>query len=313
MDERKMILTVTANPTVDKVYFVDEFKMGEVHRPSRVAISAGGKGINVARVAKELGQDVISMGFIGGAAGEFVKSETEKLGIAADYTKIGGETRTNVNISNSSGLSGELLESGPEVSVEEQNNFIEQYKQRVKESDIVCISGSLPRGVLPQFYCKLVKIAKLQNKCVIVDTSGDTVKEVLEEMPFMIKPNSEEIKSLLGYAITDNNDIKKALLFLKEKGVALPLISLGSDGAAALIEDKFYRFLPPSVEVKNAVGSGDSTVSGTAVGIARGYSFSDAVRLGVASGTANTQFEQTGFISKTLAEKYFEAVKVIEI
>ena len=308
-----MILTVTANPTVDKVYFVDDFKMGEVHRPSRIAISAGGKGINVARVAKELGQEVISMGFIGGAAGEFVKSETEKLGIIADYTKIVGETRTNINISNSSGLSGELLESGPKVSETEQKNFIEQYKERLKESNIVCISGSLPRGVLPEFYCKLVRIAKSQNKCVIVDTSGDTVKEVLEEKPFMIKPNSDEIEKLLGYSVKNNEDVKNALSFLKEKGIALPLISLGKDGAAALKENKFYRFSPPSVTVKNAVGSGDSTVSGTAVGIARGYSLIDAVRLGVASGTANTQFDQTGVISKSLAEKYFEEIKIIEI
>ncbi len=308
-----MILTVTANPTVDKVYFVDDFKMGEVHRPNRIAISAGGKGINVARVAKELDEDVTAMGFIGGTAGQFVESETKKLGIVAEFTKISGETRTNVNISNSSGLSGELLENGPEVSEKEQNNFIEQYKENIKDSNIVCISGSLPRGVLPEFYCRLVRIAKSQNKCVIVDTSGDTVKEVLDEKPFMVKPNSNEIENLLGYAVKDNADIKKALMFLKEKGVALPLITLGKDGAAALIEDKFYLFSPPQVNVKNAVGSGDSTVSGIAVGIARGYSLMDAVRLGVASGTANTQFEQTGVISKALAEKYFKEVQTIEI
>ncbi len=313
MDEGKMILTVTLNPTVDKVYFVDEFKMGEVHRVSKVAISAGGKGLNVARVAKELGEEVTSMGFVGGAAGQFVKSETKKLGIIADYTQIIGETRTNVNISNRAGISGELLESGPEVSAAEQKKFIEQYKEKIKDSNIVCISGSLPRGVLPEFYCELVRIAKSQNKCVIVDTSGDTVKEVIKEKPFMIKPNSDEIENLLGYAPKDNNDIKNALLFLKNEGISLPLVTLGKDGAAALIEDKFYRFSPPDVSVKNAVGSGDSTVAGIAVGLARGYALIDAVRLGVASGTANTQFEQTGVISKSLAEEYFEKIQAVEI
>ena len=313
MDEEKMISTVTANPTIDKVYFVDDFKMGEVHRVNRTAKSAGGKGINVARVAKQLGEEVISMGFIGGAAGEFVKSETEKLGIVSSYTKICGETRTNANILNANGISGELLEIGPEVSEKEQRDFIEQYKERINESKIICISGSLPRGVSPQFYCELVKIAKSQNKCVIVDTSGDTVKEVLKEKPFMIKPNSDEIENLLGYAPKDDNDIKNALLFLTEQGVALPLITLGKNGASAMIENKFYRFLPPLVSVKNAVGSGDSTVSGIAVGIARGYCLLDAVKLGVASGTANTQFEQTGVISKNLVEKYFDEIKIIEI
>ena len=115
-----MILTVTANPTIDRVYFVDDFEFGKVHRVESVARSAGGKGINVARVATIIGSQTGAMGFVGGYTGEFIKSEVEKQGIKNLFTQIEGETRTCVNISDESGKSGEILESGPEISEEEK-------------------------------------------------------------------------------------------------------------------------------------------------------------------------------------------------
>ena len=99
-----MILTITANPTVDRVYFVDNFQMGEVHRPQRMVCSAGGKGLNVARVAHIMGEDTVAMGFVGGFNGEYIKSELQKLGIKTDFTQVDGETRICVNISDKNGL-----------------------------------------------------------------------------------------------------------------------------------------------------------------------------------------------------------------
>ena len=119
-----MILTVTANPAIDIVYFVDEFKMGEVHRPFKMTCSAGGKGINVSRVASIMGESVTAMGFVGGNNGAFIQSEMEKLGIKNMFTEIKGETRKCVNISDASGKSGEILESGPEISKDEEERFL---------------------------------------------------------------------------------------------------------------------------------------------------------------------------------------------
>ena len=305
-----MILTVTANPAIDRVYFIEDFQIGKVHRANRIKCSAGGKGLNVARVAHIIGCETAAMGFVGGYTGEFIKSEVEKQGIKNLFTEIKEETRTCVNISAPNGASGEILEAGPEVSAEERTRFIADYTSYINDYDIVCVSGSLPRGLTSDFYAELSQIAKEKGKKIIIDTSGKTLEEILCAKPYMVKPNEDELSVLMNREIETEDDIKDALFFLKEKGVEIPLLSLGKDGAAAMIDGCCYKFLTQPVKVVNAVGSGDSTVAGIAAGLDMGYSLEDAIKLGMATGTANTQFEQTGMVTKELVDKFFSQIKV---
>ena len=305
-----MILTVTANPAIDRVYFIEDFQIGKVHRANRIKCSAGGKGLNVARVAHIIGCETAAMGFVGGYTGEFIKSEVEKQGIKNLFTEIKEETRTCVNISAPNGASGEILEAGPEVSAEERTRFIADYTSYINDYDIVCVSGSLPRGLTSDFYAELSQIAKEKGKKIIIDTNGKTLEEILCAKPYMVKPNEDELSVLMNREIETEDDIKDALFFLKEKGVEIPLLSLGKDGAAAMIDGCCYKFLTQPVKVVNAVGSGDSTVAGIAAGLDMGYSLEDAIKLGMATGTANTQFEQTGMVTKELVDKFFSQIKV---
>lgn len=305
-----VILTVTANPTIDRVYFIEDFEIGKVHRAKRVARSAGGKGINVARVAHIIGRETAAMGFVGGYTGDFIQSEIEKQGIKNLFTHIEGETRTCVNISNENGASGEILEEGPKVLEEEKNRFIKDYLKYIEDYDIICVSGSLPRGLTSDFYAELVYIARAKEKKIIVDTSQNALEEILCEKPYMVKPNQDEVSVLMNKEITTDEHIKEALFYLKQKGVEVPLISLGKDGAAAMIEGRCYKFLTQAVKVVNAVGSGDSSVAGIAAGLDMGYTIENAIRLGMAAGTANTQFEQTGMVTKELVDQFFAQIKV---
>lgn len=308
-----MILTVTANPAIDRVYFIEDFQIGKVHRANRIKCSAGGKGLNVARVAHIIGCETAAMGFVGGYTGEFIKSEVEKQGIKNLFTEIKEETRTCVNISAPNGASGEILEAGPEVSAEERTRFIADYTSYIEDYDIVCVSGSLPRGLSSDFYAELCRIAKEKGKKIIIDTSGKTLEEILCAKPYMVKPNEDELSVLMNREIETEDAIKDALFFLKEKGVEVPLLSLGKDGAAAMIDGCCYKFLTQPVKVVNAVGSGDSTVAGIAAGLDMGYSLEDAIKLGMATGTANTQFEQTGMVTKELVDKFFSQITVKKI
>ncbi len=305
-----MILTITANPTVDRVYFVDNFQMGEVHRPEKMVCSAGGKGLNVARVAHIIGEDTATMGFVGGFNGEYIKSELQKLGIETDFTQVEGETRVCVNISDKQGLSGEILEKGPAVPPAQKEEFLKEFENRVDDCDIICASGSLPQGVDSSFYCEIIRIAKEHSTHAIIDASGKVLEEVIEAKPFMIKPNRYELSLLMKKEVESIEDVKKALIFLYEKGIELPLITLGKDGAMAYINGEFYKFNSPDVKVKNTVGSGDSTVAGIATGLRRGMSVTDSIKLGMAAGTANTQFEETGMVSQELVEKYYKEITV---
>lgn len=303
-----MILTITANPTVDRVYFVDNFQMGEVHRPERMVHSAGGKGLNVARVAHIMGEKTVAMGFVGGFNGEYIKSELQKMGIETDFTQVEGETRVCVNISDKQGLSGEILEKGPAATPAQKAEFLKEFENRVDDCDIICASGSLPQGVDSSFYCEIIRIAKEHSTHAIIDASGKVLEEVIEAKPFMIKPNRYELSLLMKKEVESIEDVKKALIFLYEKGIELPLITLGKDGAMAYIDGEFYKFNSPDVKVKNTVGSGDSTVAGIATGLRRGMSIIDSIKLGMAAGTANTQFEETGMVSCELVENYYKEI-----
>lgn len=305
-----MILTVTPNPTIDRVYFVDEFQMGEVHRPNSFTCTAGGKGLNVSRVAHLMGHKTLAMGFIGGFNGEFIKSEITKQGIANNFTPIAGETRICVNISDKNGLSGEILESGPYVTEEEKKAFLFAFEKEIDNADIVCAAGSLPKGLDSSFYIELVSVAKKHGKKIVTDASGKTLEDVIKAKPFMVKPNRYELSLLMNKEINSIEDVKEALVFLKDSGVELPLATLGKDGAMAYVDEKFYKFSSPEVEVINTVGSGDSSVSGIAVGLSRGMSVVDAIKLGMAAGTANTQSPETGFVTKELVEKYYKEIIV---
>ncbi len=305
-----MILTVTANPTIDRVYVIEDFEIGKVHRVGKVARSAGGKGINVARVAKILGRETAAMGFVGGYTGEFIKSEVEAQGIINLFTDIVGESRTCVNISDNSGRSGEILEEGPTVSEEERSRFINEYRTAMESFDVICISGSLPKGLTSDFYIELVELAKQNGKKIIVDTSGKALSDVLCAKPYMVKPNKDEISALMKKEIQTDSEIKEALSFLFEKGIEIPFISLGIEGAAAMIEGRCYKFSPPRVRAINTVGSGDSLVAGIAAGLDSGLQIADAVKLGMACGAANTQFEKTGFITRELADEFLSQISV---
>lgn len=308
-----MILTVTANPTIDRVYFVDDFEIGKVYRVGGASCSAGGKGINVARVAHIIGCETAAMGFVGGYAGAFIKTEVEKKGIRNLFTDIKGEPRTNVNISDKSGKSGEILEYGPEILNEEKEKFIKEFSANIDDYNIICVSGSLPRGLTSDFYKELVYIAKEKGKKIIVDTSGKALAEVLSAKPYMVKPNKDEVSCLMNMEVKTDKDVKEALLFLYKEGIEVPFVSLGGEGAAAMVEGECYKFSTPKVEVVNAVGSGDSAVAGVASGLDMGYDIKDAIRLAMAAGTANTQFEQTGIVTKELVEKFFDEICIENI
>ncbi|MBQ9759981.1 MAG: 1-phosphofructokinase [Clostridia bacterium] len=308
-----MILTVTANPAIDRVYFVDQFILGEVHRPQKCSVTAGGKGLNVAKVATMLGTPACAMGFVGGYNGAYIRREVERLGIEAAFTEIAEETRINVNVTDHSGRSSEILEAGPTVSAEERARFMKDFARTLPRASVAVASGSLPRGLDADFYCELISLARQSGVRLIVDTSGAALERVIHEKPFMIKPNTTELSALFGTELCDTDHLKYALRTLAERGVEIPLLTLGADGAMALIGDRYYKFTPPRVKAINTVGSGDSTVSGIAVGLDRGMDMISAIRLGMAAGVANTQFAATGMVSQELVEKYYEQIEIEEV
>jgi tagatose 6-phosphate kinase len=278
-----LLLTVTLNPAIDKVYAVDDFAVNRVFRPKNVTATAGGKGLNVTRVAHLLGEKVVATGFIGGNNGRFIEDQLNGLGISNRFVRIQKESRICIAI----------MDSQNTTSTE--------------------VSGSLPAGIAVDFYQRLALIARKHEKKFILDTSGLALKTAISApplLPYMIKPNLEELETLVGRKLPDLDNQARALLDLKRSGLELPCVTLGKAGCLAILADGVYHFSIPSIPVVNTVGSGDSFVAGCAAGLIRQLEPVNLIKLGMACGMTNTQFFETGKINRRMVEKYFKMIAV---
>ena len=308
-----MILTVTLNPAIDKVYEVDSFAVGDVFRPSGMWATAGGKGLNVSRVASILGEEVMATGFLGGGNGQFIRTQLKKQGIVDAFTEIEGDTRICIAINDPvSNNSTEVLETGPAISMQEQNEFFHNFRAVAKKADIVTVSGSLPKGVPLDFYGKLIEISREFGKRVLLDTSGQTLLKSLEYHPFMIKPNETELEVITGKKMTAEQNIVEAGWEIHQNGINLVCITLGGQGCIAVSDEGAFRLKAPPIETISTVGSGDSFLAGCAVALTRDQPIEDVLKTGMACGMANTQFAGTGQVSPDLVNKFFDMVTIVK-
>jgi len=303
-----LILTITMNPALDKVYAVDDYAVGGVFRPRAMTATAGGKGLNVARVARLLGEPVMATGVCGGRVGRFIVEQIGAAGIESRFIPIGQESRTCVAIVDQrNNTSTEVLEYGPAVSSGEYDLFLENYEGLLDECSVAVASGSLPGGIPLEFYRTLGESAGRKGRKFILDASGEPFRLGLEGHPYMVKPNQDELAALLGMGL-DLPQQAGALWRLKEAGIQMPCLTLGGRGCLAALADGVYHYQPPLVTVASTVGSGDSFVAGCATGLSRGLEAKEAVRLGMACAIANTQFFATGMISAELVDKFLPEV-----
>ncbi|HCM84653.1 MULTISPECIES: hexose kinase [Enterococcus] len=311
-----MIVTVTMNPSIDISYPLATLKIDTVNRTNKVTKTAGGKGLNVTRVIHDLGGDVLATGVLGGFHGAYIAEELKKAGIKQDFTPIAEESRDSIAILHE-GNQTEILESGPTVSEDEQAAFLEKFEELIKQADIVTISGSLAKGFPSDFYQKLVQIAQQHAVKALVDTSGESLKQVItaKQKPYLIKPNLEELEALLGqaFSLEELDDIQAALSQPLFEEIEWIVVSLGKHGAIAKYQDTFYRVKIPTIQVVNPVGSGDSTIAGFAYGLSKAMPPMDLLKMCMATGMANAQENKTGHVDPANVKNHFEKITVKKI
>lgn len=309
-----MIATVTLNPAVDKTIHASRIVLGSVNRVDDVINIAGGKGINVAKVLRQYDMDVKCLGFLGGYCGELIRDSVEMMGAKDAFTTVKNETRTSINIISEDGYITEFLEPGPQIAEDELKSFIENFEKEIEDCDIVVISGSSPVGVDASTYAKLITIAKDMGKKVLLDASGDNLREGVKACPFMIKPNMRELENLMGRRIQGIQDVLSAASSIIENGIPNVVVSMGSKGIlyARKSEDKIdaYYVQAPTIRVVNSVGSGDSAVAAFAFSIANGMSPEDTIKKCVAISVANALSLENGVISKEKADEIESNLKV---
>ena len=307
-----MIITITPNPSIDVSYYMEEFQLDAVNRCYDYNKTAGGKGLNVSKVLKIIGGDLLATGFAGGKSGEFIEEGLKERNIKSRFIKIAGETRTSLAIQHED-TSTEIREAGPTISTEEEQEFLDLLKDLAEKADTFCISGSLPLGLDYSFMEKVLDITK--DKKLIVDTSGENLRKIVFESaikPYAVKPNLDEIMELTGLEKEELKieEILKGDVF---KDIPLVMVSLGKEGAVAKYKDSLYRMTVPVIEAVNSVGSGDSTIAGLAYGISHQLEIKETFKLAMSLGVLNALEKEIGYININHLEDMKEKIKVEEI
>lgn len=309
-----MITTVTLNVSLDKAYRINTVvESGKVIRVSSCNNTAGGKGLNVSRVVDICGEKVLATGFVGGNIGNLVEELLEKDNIDNKFVHVKSETRNCINILDENNISTEFLESGEMIYDNEVEKFISEFDKIIDLSDVITISGSIPKGVPIDIYSTLINMIKEKGKKVILDTSNQPLKEGIKALPTMIKPNSEEIEMLLGLSISNKTELLESAVNLHKKGIELVVVSLGKDGALLVCDEGIYHGKPPKLEVVNTVGCGDSMVAAFAVGLSRGYSYKECLKYAISISAANAMSLSTGSFEKETAEEIYNNVEIKDI
>jgi 6-phosphofructokinase 2 len=307
-----VIYTVTLNPALDRTLHVESLDPGQSTRIRSEARFAGGKGIDVSRALREMGSDNVALGLVGGFDGKELEGRLLLSGVACRFTHITNETRTNVIIQDeSTGTETALLARGPEVQPPELMDFLDVL-QGSPDMSFLIISGSLPPGLTPEVYSRVISIGNERGARVVLDTAGEALRRSIHARPWTIKPNRHELTELAGRALPDIAaiaDFGTGLVDLVETA----LVSLGADGIVMITRTQIVHARPPKVTVKSTVGAGDCSVAGFVHGMSTGESSVDALRRAVAAGTAATLNPGTGLCRCADIEAILPQVQVEEV
>jgi 1-phosphofructokinase len=289
-----MIITVTLNPALDKTIEIDEFKIDSVNRIVSTRVDAGGKGINVSKVIKELQYKSLALGFLGGSSGSQIKNYLDDLNIDNEFLLVKGETRTNLKIIDKVNKTHtDINENGPSLGKQDIINIKEKIMQHCKEDSLVVLSGSVPNEVSTSIYGEIIKDVKNKGGKVILDAEGELLMDGIKAGPYMVKPNIDELEKAFGISINNEEKIIETAKKILEFGVKYVVISLGSEGSIFISADTVAKVKGIKVQVKSTVGAGDSMVAALAVAVEKDYSLEEAIKLACATSTANVMTEGT--------------------
>ncbi len=281
-DER-MIYTVTVNPSLDYVVQLKQFKPDAVNRTYTENIYPGGKGNNIAVIASRLGMKSKALGFKAGFTGDAMEKMLHGYGCNTDFIKLeNGVTRINVKVKSDTEF--EINGQGPDIP-EEKISELYRKLDALKKGDVLALSGSIPNT--NDMYEKIMRRLDGKNIMFSVDARQELLLRTLKFRPFLIKPNIHELGEIFGKTPESDEQALEYAMELQKKGARNVLVSMAGDGALLLTETgEVLKQLPPEGKVVNSVGAGDSMVAGFLVGYLRNGSYTEAMKLGTAAGSA---------------------------
>jgi 1-phosphofructokinase len=282
-----VIITVTLNPAVDRVVVLGELRLGDTNRVHDGETDPGGKGVNVSRVLRELGQPSLALGFVAGSLGHFIEASLDRAGIQEAFIHTPGQTRQNLAIVETRWRRHTMLnEAGPETDPVYVRRLMRQLHRRIHAGDWVVLAGSVPPRIPVTVYAELTDLVHELGGRVCLDADGEPLVEGVRARPDLVKPNRPELERLRGCELPTDEDVLAAAVWLRSLGIENVVVSLGQQGAIGLGPSGAWRAIPPAVETVSAIGAGDSLVAGLIAVLSAGGTLEEGLRLGTAAGAA---------------------------
>ncbi|MGH2715805.1 MAG: 1-phosphofructokinase family hexose kinase [Thermoleophilaceae bacterium] len=309
-----MIITVTLNAAIDKTLAVPNFRLGRRHRAVEQTAMAGGKGVNVARALRALGQPVIATGIAGGPTGTRIVEHLTDEGILNDFVRIREESRTSTAVVDpTSGDQTEINEHGPHVSDQELDLFVDKLLYLAKGAAVCVFAGSLPRGVDTGLYGRMVEEMRRLGVTTVLDSEGEPLLIATRRGPDVVSPNELEAEGLVGHEFSDEEDRRRALGEMVDMGAREGIITL-ADGCLAVLGEgsdrSLYRATLEPLEPVSSVGSGDALLAGFVAARYGGQDPEHCLRFAVACGAESTQHFGAGVLEQREVERLLPEVRV---
>ena len=309
-----MIITVTLNAAIDKSLSVPNFRLGRRHRTVEQRTMAGGKGVNVARTLKTLGQPVIATGFAGGATGTHIVDELTQESILNDFVRIREESRTNTAVLDpTNGETTEINERGPAVSEKEVELFRDKLLYLARGAAIVVFAGSLPHAVDSGLYASLIRELQKLGVTTVIDTDGEPLRHAVRAEPDVVSPNVLEAEELVGHEFNDDEDRLIAVREMVQLGAREAIMTLPDGCFAQVLVDgapRLHRVYIEPREPVATVGSGDAFLAGYVSSRYAGHPPEDCLRFAVACGAESTRRLGAGLIDPRDVDRLLGDVEV---
>lgn len=309
-----MIVTITLNPAVDQTLVVEKFLSGDTVRVKASRFDPGGKGINVSRVVHELGGQTLAVGFAPGGLGRYIEQTLNSQGIATDFLHTKGETRTNITILDESRHVQTILsDPGPQTDHRHVDELRKRLRRHLHAGDWLVLAGSIPPPLDAGVYTEIIHEAAEIGVHTVLDADGAALAAGAAAHPEIVKGNRREMERLLGRHLDNEESMLAAAREVHEGGVRNVVVTRGREGAVAVAEERFLRGVAPRVRAVSAVGSGDAFLAGVVLTLSRGGNVEEALRLGIAAGTASVLLPGTELCRRREVDILIPRVKVHQV
>jgi len=280
-----VILAAGLTPAWQQILTFDAFQPGQVNRAKTAVWCASGKVLNVGMAIHSLGGPVQTLSLLGGLSGEAIRQEFAQRNVPARWIDSKTPTRVCTTIlEESSGQTTELVENSAPLHGDELDQFRRAFREQAATAEWVVLSGSLPAGVSHDLYNELMRDCSGR---VILDIRGEELTKALEQKPFLVKPNREELAKTVGRELSTEAETWAAMKELNRQGAEWVVITQGPDAVLASQATGAYRFIPPRLPVVNPIGCGDCLAAGLAWAFHAGLRPLDALQFGIAAAADN--------------------------